>query len=238
MTFVDFIVKIGRSAIDDFDDILDYIWKTPRLIESEYESELDKLDDYFPDDGTDKNKRARALRWRLESRKLDNAFPLIMAKSNLFSSASLYEAYMLWLCRHIDKNTGEALQSIKGNGIARLFTYLRQVGVDVRDCADYEQVDAAICIRNCLLHANGQLSWSRERSKLNHIINKKTFLRDGIRDTPHIIGGEEIFYVKVASQEIGDAITIDNMYAHISAAYMRDHFISVCKLSLNIFSSK
>jgi hypothetical protein len=84
------IDRIAESAYREFSNAADYVWKTPRFIEKEYNDELEKL----PDD-----EELARLRWRLESTKLKHVFPFLLATGNLFSVTSLFETYLLRLAK-------------------------------------------------------------------------------------------------------------------------------------------
>jgi hypothetical protein len=58
--------KLGRSAYEEFVDTSDYIWKAPRLIDTEKKAEIEKLESYYPLTGDlekdNESKRLRKMR--------------------------------------------------------------------------------------------------------------------------------------------------------------------------------
>jgi hypothetical protein len=98
--------QFASSAYFEFTDVADYIWKSPRLIESEFKLEIEKLNAYFPVKGDDKqdaqNIKYRKMRWQHERKKLTAIFPYLMATGNLFSIISLFETYCFILCKELD----------------------------------------------------------------------------------------------------------------------------------------
>jgi len=81
---------------------------------------------------------------------------------------------------------------------------------------------AALKFRICLVHAGGELSWSRDETELRRIMNSKNHLaaefRDNAREKP---------LVQRNSGVIGDRLHIENEYSHMAYAYLRDHFCSL-----------
>ena len=154
--------ELAIYARIEFEGVSDYIWKDPRLIEHETELELQKLPLYFPNDP-----QIAALRWHRESEKLTRVFPYLIAAGNLFSVVSLFESYLLLLGGNLQNHSGIPLDSVKGQGATRLFNYFKKIIKLPPDAVPlYEQVQAAVKIRNCLAHASGMLAWSRERGAL------------------------------------------------------------------------
>jgi hypothetical protein len=61
--------ELASRATAEFENVSDFVWKAPRLIETERQIEREKLDRYFPDD-----QESRDRRWRAESQNLDHTF--------------------------------------------------------------------------------------------------------------------------------------------------------------------
>lgn len=212
---------IAESAHREFSDAADYVWKTPRFIEKEFRDELQKL----PNDP----KIAR-LRWHFESNKLNHVFPFLQATGNLFSVTSLFETYLLRLAKELEKITGNALHAVKGQGVQRIFNFLKACKIKPGSICLWPQIDAAIKIRNCLTHASGLLEWSRDDKELRRIVNSGTFLSKDNRKSYQKVYGN-LDHVKIYASVFGDRIQISNTYAWISCAYYRDFLIELCDKS-------
>ena len=94
---------LASRAFVEFGDAADYFWKSMRLVESELQLEVEKARKYFPITG-DKEKdvlanRLRKVRWRSEHKKITSVFTYLIATGNLFTCASLFENYILMLCK-------------------------------------------------------------------------------------------------------------------------------------------
>jgi len=215
-------IELAVSAHDEFSSVADYIWKAPRLLDQEKQSELDKLPIYFPN-----NPELAEIRWRHESRKLENTFPYIMANGNLFAVASLYESYLMLLAKDIEKATGIELDSINGRGNSRLSNYFKHVGINCSSIELYHQVDAALKIRNCLVHASGILDWSKENNVLRQIYKSGTFLSKEHRRLRKS-NGSALNEISIVKSELGERIQITNEYSWLSCWYFRDYFLGLC----------
>jgi hypothetical protein len=218
---------LAASAYHEFGDALDYIWKSPRLIESETKLEAKKLDAYFPS-SRKKEKGSvlgllREARWILENNKLTGVFPYLMATGNLFASTSLFETYCLMLCKQIEKRTQASLDGSKGMGISRLFNFMSASGIKVERVSLRQQIDAALTIRNCLFHASGLLVWSREEDKLRKIVAGRTYLPADIRANYKKLK-KPFDEVAITKGPLGERLYIKNHYAFLATAFLRDHF--------------
>ena len=214
------LAQLASRAGQEFDDLGDFIYKAPRLVESERETELAKLELYFPDDA-----KHRELRWAHESHKLDHVFPYLIAVGNLFALLSLFESYLLSLCVELQPHTAVQLNSIGGTGVNRLFKFLRRVGVAVEDLPLHQQVQAAIKIRNCLIHASGVLSWSHNNDDLRELQRTGAYLspeNQGVRTRQ---GGE---YIYIHAAAVGDRLMVRNEYCHVLCFYLRTYLVALC----------
>jgi hypothetical protein len=220
--------EIAARAYHEFTDAADYVWKSPRLIEHETELEARKLKDYFPND----EKHAK-VRWHFESHKLTNVFPYLISNGNLFSVMSLFESYLLILSLEIEKHSELRITSVSGNGINRLFSFLRKAGVKIDTDDLYFQIKAAIKIRNCLSHASGMLSWSKEEAELKRIQKSGLYLSKEHREKRKR-DGEELNEVQVVNSGFGERLQVDNIYPFILASYLRDYFVTVCQSALEV----
>lgn len=209
----------------EFDCAADYIWKAPRLIEHETKLERKKLKAYFPD-----RPDLAESRWRREARKLNATFPYMIAVGNLFSAASLYETYLLLLANIIDKRFGK-LKTCHGQGQSRIHSFLKLIGISYSNLETYAAVEAAISIRNCLMHCNGVLDWSRDSLKLRDLVARGRYLSKEHRDRRFQIGlGFD--EVSIIVSPFGDKLRIDNSYAHLAAHYFRDHLLLLARGAL------
>lgn len=157
-------------AKQEFNDVGDYIWKIPRFVESEYQVELQKLSSYFPDEPD-----LAKIRWKLESRKLEATFPFMISSGNIFSLTSLFEVYMLMLAKEVDSVAKVELNKTRGQGINKVFSFLKTCNIELNKLILWPQIDAAIKIRNCLMHASGLLDWSRDEEELRRIVKSSVF---------------------------------------------------------------
>jgi hypothetical protein len=170
--------NLAAQASEEFVNLGDFIYKAPRLIDHERELELSKLDLYFPSGGM-----GRELRWESERHKLDHVFPYMIATGNLFALLSLFESYMFALCVGLQKSTPVKLSNVPGTGVNRLFKFLEKVGVTAGQVPLYPQVQAAIRIRNCLIHASGVLSWTHKDDSLRELQRSGQYLKPEHRNT-------------------------------------------------------
>lgn len=215
-------IDLAVSAYQEFSDAADYIWKAPRLLDQERKDELGKLKVYFPD-----SQELAERRWHHESRKLDSTFPYLMNNGNLFSVASLYEAYLILLANDLEKITGIGLVAVRGQGNSRLSNYFKCIGMDCSKVELNHQIDAALRIRNCLVHASGVLAWSKDEKGLRQITKSGTFLSKDHRER-RIKNGSNFDEVKILRSSLGDRVQITNEYAWLCSVYFRDYFIGLC----------
>ena len=217
------IEQLSNRAWREFGNVSDFIWKAPRLIEHERKLELKKLDAYFPNHPEFKERR-----WKTESHKLDHTFPYLIAVGNLFTALSLFEAYLLLLADELQAHTGLQVKDVKGQGTSRLFAFFRQVGVMPERVELYEQVQAAIKIRNCLMHASGMLDWSRENDDLRRIQFIGSYLSLEHRKM-RTDQGKEFNEVSVTKSALGDRLAVDNQYCHVLCSYLNSYFSALCE---------
>jgi hypothetical protein len=214
-------IKLAILAYEEFSDIADYIWKSPRLIEHEHMTELKKLPIYFPN-----NPEMALERWHGESKKLKSTFPYMMNSGNLFATTSLYESYLLRLVHSIEKKTGVKINTMRGQGSSRINNYFKHVGLDYASVDLYHQVDAALKIRNCLIHASGILSWSKESNNLQQIVTSNIFLSKTHRESKR--KNTDTHEVMIVKSNFGDRIQITDKYPWLACWYFRDYFVGLC----------
>jgi hypothetical protein len=214
--------QLAGLAVFEFTLLGDYIWKSPNLIDHENEVEMQKLPVYYPD-----NPEAASYRWAYESLKLNAVFPYLIAVGNLFTAVSLFEFYMLQFVHALAGHSGNPINSVKGQGVKRCFYYLRELELAPETLALYEQVQATLKIRNCLMHASGILSWSRENEEVRRICTTGSYLRpeDRHREGKGRKSDGDLTIVKSA---FGDRLQVTNMYSFIASSYLRDYFRAMC----------
>lgn len=210
---------IADSAYREFSDAADYIWKTPRFIEKEFQDEIQKLSN---------DPKIARLRWHFESKKLKHVFPFLLATSNLLSVTSLFEIYLLRLSKELEKITGNNLHSVGGQGVQRVFNFLKACKIKPDSISLWPQIDAAIKIRNCLSHASGLLEWSRDEKELRRIVKSGTFLSKDNRKK-YQEAHRDLDQVILYASGFGDRIQISNNYSFLSCAYYRDFFVELCE---------
>lgn len=227
----DQLKRLGVRAKLEFVDVSDFIWKAPRLIDHERKLELSKLDSYFPN-----HPELRERRWLMESHKLDHTFPYLIAVGNLFSVVSLFESYLLLLASELQPHVVIKLHDIKGQGISRLFKFLRLAGILPERLPLYLQVQAAIKIRNCLTHASGVLDWSRENNDLRKIQSTGTYLSPE-HQSMRLDKGRKFDEVIIGESAHGDRLIVNNQYCHVLCSYLHTHFSALCENASVMFSN-
>lgn len=215
-------IKLARSAYDEFSNAADYIWKTPRFLEAEREEELAKLPIYFPN-----APQLASLRWQHESAKIDRTFPFLMSRGNLFSIASLYESYLHLLAKDIEKSTGNPLKLARGQGVSKIYNYFKTVDINYSAVDFFEQVDAALKIRNCLFHASGILDWCKSPEQIIRIVDNLIYLSKDHRQH-RIKSYNSDNEVVIFKSKFGNRLEIINQYPWIVAFYFRDYFVGLC----------
>jgi hypothetical protein len=210
-----------RSAALEFDELADYIWKSPHLIDNETKIEKQKIKDYFPD-----NAEMAKLRWSYESRKLQSTFPYIIAVSNLYSVTSLLESYLLLLICEIESGTLTKLIEIKGNGISRYFNFFEKNGINLNDIKYYKQVRASLKIRNAFIHANGILKYLKESVEIRRIYSQHEFLEND-HYKRKVENKSRIDEVEIIQTAHGEKLQISMLYAHTLAFYYREFLSSL-----------
>jgi hypothetical protein len=202
------------AAYWEFNWAIDYVWKAPTLIERLTDIENQKLKHYTGN--------ARLTRWSREMAPLKYAFPKFLSHGNLFAVTSLFEMYVLRLATFAERSAKPRLCETKGNGVARSLAYLRRVGIDTNGIVPWPQVDAALKVRNCLVHAGGILQFSRDVLELRRIVKSQTFF------TPKHRGTSSSRRVRLIKSELGYRVSITNEYVFVVCAYLRDYFMALC----------
>jgi hypothetical protein len=224
------IRELAIRAYDEFSDIADFIWKSPRLIDIEMKLERRKLDKYFPLKGIaeedDLSNRLRKTRWHHEKHKLRAVFPSLIANGNLFTCISVFETYCLMLARTLEEHTTLSLSKGSGIGISKCFRFFDRASIPRDKLVYREQVRSALLIRNCLVHASGLLEWSRDSMELIGLIKEHLYMPPYARDK---ISKKKLGGVTIVERTLGHQLQISNDYAHDVAYYLQCHFIDLCK---------
>jgi len=217
------IRDLSDATAREFSAMLRYIWRSPTLIAQEKSLEASKIEQYFPE-----SPDMAMLRWTIATNELSTTFPRMIATGNLFAALSMLESSMLLLCDILQSNSGRDIRSENGSGINRLFAYLKALGYDPAQVMPYDQVRAALTIRNCLMHANGLLSWAREHQAIREIVSKRTHLDPKTRSRCEA-SGYGLSHVRLDDSPLGERLVIENLYVHTCCGYLRDYFVSICK---------
>lgn len=159
--------------------MIDFLWKSPNFISAEMEREREKLWAYFPDRGSveerERNADLRKIRAHLEGRKLFGHFPHYLAQSNLYLVLSLFERHLLCIA-HLQENKGRPLLSeVKGSGVDRYLRFLKLHDIKFDKIPWYHEVQAVKSIRNCMLHAGGELALSRDRTFVEQVVGSELY---------------------------------------------------------------
>ena len=91
----------------------------------------------------------------------------------------------------------------------------------------YEQVQAALKIRNCLAHASGMLAWFHEEKELRRIQSRATYFSREHRNRQIAKDGtfDEILITQSA---MGDRLEVKNEYSFVVSSYLREYFVALC----------
>jgi hypothetical protein len=153
--------ELEWKAFNDLNDVSDYIWKSPGFLAYEQAAERRKMAAYFPNGG-----ETAEIRQQVESVKLMETFPRLIAVANLFVALSVFENHVLLLLKVLQEHDKTAGKQELRQGIKRHLEATKMHGADPYGAQYYEQVCVAISIRNCLMHAKGLLAGSREAEAL------------------------------------------------------------------------
>lgn len=218
------IGELASRAFHEFNNVADYVWKAPRLIEHETKLELKKLDRYFPD-----RPDLAEQRWKMEEHKLASVFPFLIAVGNLYSVVSLFEVYLLLLQTLVNNGSAIPQDCQKKQGAARALCLLKSIGVAFESSTLNQPIQAAFKIRNCLVHAGGLLSQSRDEKELRRIVAQRTFLTDMHKSA----NANE---VSIAQSTLGERLRITNAYSFLLVSYVRDFYLDICERTDNLVS--
>jgi hypothetical protein len=147
----------------------------------------------------------------------------------------LFEFYVLRLASIAEPRSHIELNKA---GIRDLLKYLKQAGLVDYDILQtiglvrkqglrlWEQVDAAIEIRNSLIYASGVLSYFNNTSKIRDIVKRGTFL--SAKDQARCTSEQSGEYIKIVPSELGDRLQVTNQYPYVLCFYLREYFEAMC----------
>ncbi len=223
-SYVAVIDRLALVASREFTFAADYVWKAPMLIEQLTSIELNKLARY-PNDS-----KARDFRWEMESMKLRGLYPALLSHGNLFAVCSLFEMYLLQLATDLQPFMKHRLDDTSGQGIARCLAFIRRIGIDANKIELWPQVDAAVKVRNCLMHARGILLYSRHACEIRRMVKNRTFLTREHRKAG-VVGADALPRVEIVRSRLGDWLEITNGYSWIVCGYLYNYLLSLCDAS-------
>lgn len=192
-----------------FNDLLDYVWKTPEFLELQERIELRKA----------RGDRS-SWRWKHESRKLHRVFPVLLAISNIALVVSLLELHVGVLVAHA---VGAHRPRVRG-GLRDLLKQLRATGLDPYSLSHWQQVDCIIRVRNCLIHSAGFIGSDKDEEWFRNMITRRLHLEPEHRRLPD----DDDVHPKVVNTQLGPRLRIQNEYAWLATAYARDYFVELC----------
>lgn len=224
------VATMMSSVRSQFDDMGDYIWKSPSFIKSELKIEAAKINSYFPAGESEICDTLRAARLSLSEQRIEGVYPYMQATGNFFAVVSALEAFLLLLAKEVSVLFDCDFKAAKGMGLEKINNHLRSAGIDLNKAEHFTAVASAYNVRNCLVHCAGILSLSRDAEKIRNIVSKLQYLsgvalenaRKGMKDVSNI--------VSITDGVFGKRLVISNDYAHIACAYAAGYFCSICDL--------
>ena len=216
--------ELEWKAFNELNDVSDYIWKSPGFLKHERSAEERKMAVYFPNGG-----ETAELLQQLESMKLDETFPRLIAVANLFVALSVFESHVLLLLKVLQEHNMTAPKQELRHGIKRHLEATKVYGADPYGAQYHEQVSIAISIRNCLMHAKGLLVSSREARALKAQIVQRKYMSSEIRKKYTKRGeSKDNHLVRIETSGLGEQLVITNEYSHVANSYLREYFRSLC----------
>jgi hypothetical protein len=218
-TNINGLLEIGKTIEFEFNDIIDYVWKSDDLIKIEKHIEISKCKEYFSN-----NSELKELRWEMENYKISTVFSYLLTISNLFVVMSVFETRLYLLSKHMENITGIKITKNKYKmGLNVIIDYFQQgLKVKYRSINLWEQINAAIKLRNFFMHANGFLNHARNAQDIINIINSKLYLSEKHRG----IKGE--YDIKIIKNKLyGDKVILPNRYTFILTYYIREYLKSI-----------
>ncbi|MFN3388126.1 MAG: hypothetical protein ACK40O_04290 [Allosphingosinicella sp.] len=218
------------DVYEHFSTLGDYMWKLPRFIDHELEHEKRKLDEYFPvtEDSDHSILQRRRLRFFSEFGKLLIDFPDFMGASSFVMVMSHFEYYLLKVCRDHEAATGVDLDKFRGRmrGPSRLLDFVEEVSPEIVPNSRLPQLKEAFYLRNCLVHANGVLSLSKDAARVRTIVKQRLFYPPHRRQTEDSSQDKDLPRLEITP--VGERLLVPVPYAHWLAYAARDVLMSLC----------
>ncbi|AEA71626.1 Hypothetical protein PSEBR_cmegm128 [Pseudomonas brassicacearum subsp. brassicacearum NFM421] len=218
------IIGILNSALREWIDIGDFVWKSDHVITREKEIEQKKIKSYFPD--KDAAKDVIAARAEILQNRLENTYPYMISSGNLFSILSIFEAYLLRLARSTEDFFGADFKTTKGNGCDKIFNYFRAIDIAPEKISLHEQIKCAQKIRNCLTHAGGLLQLYRDADSLEKLVADQAYLSSNDRKR-RAANSSPMELVSIGDYYIGQKVTITHHYPHLLTNYLSEYIQSI-----------
>jgi hypothetical protein len=153
----------------------------------------------------------------------------LITLGNLFLALSVFENYVLLLLKILQEQNATVPKHGSGQGIAALLKATKTYGAQPYDAKYYEQVDVAISIRNCLMHAKGLLAAFGKADILKTQVSQCKFLCSEIRKKcAESEYSSSRNLVTIEDTELGDQLVITNEYSHRVCFYLREYFCALC----------
>lgn len=188
-------------------------------IEGKFAGDLDKLEKRYKAD----SKRAADLSpqdedvtgyYADELHRIESVFRRAFRYSAIVTIHSLLETSMNSMCSFLQKKHGygPGLQDIKGDGIERSRLYLSKVcGIEFPDTShEWQELQKLNQLRNCIVHANGDVSQVLNRARLAGIIKNTKGLK----------------------VELERYLVIDTTYLKQAVSWVEDLFLGLHDLAL------
>jgi hypothetical protein len=140
---------------------------------------------------------------------------------------SLFEAYLLSLAFELQPYLKVQLQDIRGKGATKLFRFFKESGIAYETLQLHQQVQCAIRIRNCLVHASGVLAWSGEGKGVLEVQRTGAYLSPEDRKRRLRSGTYDELYLQTSVFD--DRLMVRNGYAHLLCLYFREYFAQLCQ---------
>jgi len=112
-----------------------------------------------------------------------------------------------------------------GQGTQKALGILRQLGIDTSRTERWPQVDAALKIRNCLMHASGLLEESRDKDELRRLVKSRSYFSPAHRKR---ITERDGGYVAIVQTSLGERLQITNDYSWLVGSYLYSYYEELC----------
>jgi len=228
------MLALSSTLVREFSDVMSYTWKAPAFLKQQHEIETEKLETYYPYDGTQEGRqradRAREARWAAVSTALSESFPHLLNVGNLAAVISFYETGLLRICFLLDKHIGISLDEVRGQGTPKFYGYLEKClsmsGVDMETFEHLEPVRNAFRIRNAFMHASGVLLYSPRRNEMKRIVDNALYLLPRIRSQEMSSEGERLVSIELGDK--GEQLRISPKFVWNVSTYCSALLTTIC----------